>query len=152
MSYLTFNFITTIAESAYFLEEVRKELKANFLRSHQILQKRETALLSELDQLVANYRVEKIEEQMQDLDRMKEALKSTVQCEENQEIVVKSVAPINARIKELAVSLQEIRDKMCGVELDWDRELEEKLSKIGEINVITAQALEGITVNCSVFT
>ena len=124
------------------VERVREEMRANFLRSHQILQQREAALMSELDQLKANYRVEKIKEQMQDLNRMEESLNSTVQCEENKEIVEASVALMKRRHRELEVGLESLLAKMWGVELNWREELECRLSEIGEIKLIAAPTLK----------
>ena len=49
------------SESEPFLsqvERVRTEIRDKFSKSHQILNQRETALLSELDQLVASYKGE----------------------------------------------------------------------------------------------
>ena len=73
---------------------------------------------------------------------MKEKLKSSVQRKENQEIIMKSLEPMDNRIRELKIRLETAFNKMCGVELKWDTELEEILSKLGEINVISAQTLD----------
>ena len=129
--------------------KVRKEMETNFLRYHQILQQREAALMSELDQLVSSYKGDAIKEQIRDLNQMKETLKSSVQRNENQEIAMKSLELMENRIRELKIRLETVFDEMCGVELKWDAELEERLSELGEIDVITAQALEGK--NCCIF-
>ena len=38
------------------VERVREEMRSKFRRSHQILQQREAALMSELDQLESSYK------------------------------------------------------------------------------------------------
>ena len=114
-------------------ESVREEIKAKFFKSRQILEVKENDLLSELDQLVASYKGVRIKEQIQELNRMKETLESNVEHNENQETVVKSVAVMDTRIRELKMSLETTVTRMRSVELRWDGELEMKLSQIGWI-------------------
>ena len=81
-----------VSESEPFLsqvERVRTDIRDKFSKSHQILNEREAALLSELDQLVASYKGEGVREQIQELNIIKESMKSKVQRNENQETVVK---------------------------------------------------------------
>ena len=123
------------SESEPFLSQVdrvRKEIRDKFSKSHQILNEKETALLSELDQLVTSYKGEGVREQIQELNLIKESMKSKVQRNENQEIVVKSAAMMDDRIRELEMNLE----TMKRVELEWDETLEERLSEIGRIKVI----------------
>ena len=130
---------SNVSESETFLsqaEGVREEIRARFSRSHELLRVREAALLSELDELVASYRGEGVREQIQELNRIMESMKTTVQRNENQETVATSVAVMNARIRELEVSLETAKDRMRRVELEWDGELEERLSGLGGIRVI----------------
>ena len=115
---------------------MREEIRARFSRSHELLREREAALLSELDELVASYRGEGVREQIQELNRIMESMKTTVQRNENQETVATSVAVMNARIRELEVGLETAKDRMRRVELEWDGELEERLSGLGGIRVI----------------
>ena len=56
-----------------------------------MLNEREAALLSELDQLVACYKGDGVREQIQELNLIKESMKSKVQRNEDQEIVVRRV-------------------------------------------------------------
>ena len=63
-------------------------------------------------------------------------MKSTVQRNENQETIATGVAVMDARIRELEVSLETATDRMRRVELEWDGELEERLSGLGGIRVI----------------
>ena len=92
-------------------------------------------MFSELDQLVATYRGEEVTAQIQDLDRMKESLKSTVQRNENQETVMGSIALMNARIRKLEIRLKATQAGMRSVELEWDRKLERMLGRIGRIKM-----------------
>ena len=127
------------SESEPFLsqvEKVRTEIRDKFSKSHQILNEREAALLSELDQLVASYKGEGVREQIQELNLIKESMKSRVQRNENQETVVKSVAVMDDRIRELELILESTETRMRRVELEWNGTLEGRLSEIGRIRII----------------
>ena len=127
------------SESEPFLsqaERVRTEIRDKFSKSHQILNERETALLSELDQLVASYKGEGVREQIQELNLIKESMKLKVQRNENQETVMKGVAVMDDRIRELELILKSTETIMRRVELEWDGTLEERLSEIGRIRII----------------
>ena len=63
-------------------------------------------------------------------------MKSKVQQNENLETVVKSVAVMNDRIRELELILESTETRMRRVELEWDGTLEERLSEIGRIRII----------------
>ena len=63
-------------------------------------------------------------------------MKSKVQRNENQETVVKSVAVMDERIRELELILESTETRMRRVELEWDGTLEERLSEIGRIRII----------------
>ena len=63
-------------------------------------------------------------------------MKSKVQRNENQETVVKSVAVMDDRIRELELILESTETRMKRVELEWDGTLEERLSEIGRIRII----------------
>ena len=117
------------------IERTRAELKEKVARAHQALQKRETALLSELQQLEDSYRGDKVAEQIQELSLTKEQTISTLQREDNQELIEPSVAQLDARMGELEATLGTTRDRMRRVELGWDGNLEEILSKTGSIRV-----------------
>ena len=50
------------------VERVRVELRERVARAHQVLQERETALLSELQQLEDTYRGERVDKQIDQLE------------------------------------------------------------------------------------
>ena len=103
------------------LESVRVELKEKVSRAHQVLQGRETALLSELQQLEENYKGEKVNEQIDPLRIIKEQNITALKDNENKEIHKRNRAVLDST-----------RD-MRRVELEWD--LEGILGKIGSIRV-----------------
>ena len=127
------------SESEPFLsqvERVRKEIRDKFSKSHQTLNEREAALLSQLDQLVASYKGEEVREQIQQLSNSKESVMSALKGNENYEALELSIAPLNTRIRELELSLESTETRMSRVELEWDGTLEERLSEIGKIRII----------------
>ena len=105
------------------LESVRVELKEKVSRAHQVLQERETALLSELQQLEENYKGEKVNEQIDPLRIIKEQNITALKDNENKEIHKRNMALLDSA-----------RD-MRRVELEWDQNLEGILGKIGSIRV-----------------
>ena len=124
------------SESEEFLsqvERVRIEIRDKFSKSHQMLHEREAALLSELDQLVANYKVEEVRKQIQKISSSKESIISALKENEDYEALQLSIATLNSRIRELEVSLE---TRMRRVELDWDGGLEGRLREIGGIRII----------------
>ena len=118
------------------VEKVREEIRSKFLHSHQILHEREAMLLSEIDQLVASYRREGIEKEIQQLHTSKESIMSALKGNENYKAFELSIAPLNHRIRELELSLETAEGRMRRVELEWDPELEGRLSKVGGIRII----------------
>ena len=123
----------TSAEDSFLsqLERVRVELRKRVTRAHQVLQERETALLSELQQLEIRYIGEGVIEQIQELSLTKEHAKETLQKTENQKILQQIVTPLDGRMRELEVNLKTTRDRMRQVELEWDGNLQGILSRIG---------------------
>ena len=117
------------------LEIARVELRERVARAHQVLQERETALLSELQQLEDIYRAEGVAGQILELSLTKEQTISTLQRNDNQEILEQSVALLDVRMRELEASLETARDRMRRVELEWDTNLEGILSRTGLIRV-----------------
>ena len=114
---------------------VRVELRERVTRAHQVLQERETALLSELQQLEDTYRGEGVDKQIDQLRITKEQNIATLTDNENKDILQQSVALLDARMRELEASLETARDKMRRVKLEWDTKLEGILSKTGSIRV-----------------
>ena len=117
------------------VERVRVELRERVARAHQVLQERETALLSELQQLEDTYRGEGVDKQIDQLRIQKEQTIATLTDNKNKEILEQSVAQLDARMRELAANLETARDRMRRVELEWDVNLEGMLSRTGSIRV-----------------
>ena len=117
------------------VERVRVELRERVARAHQVLQERETALLSELQQLEDTYRGEGVDKQIDQLRITKEQTIATLTDNENKEFLEQSVAQLDARMRELGANLETARDRMRRVELEWDGNLEGILSRTGSIRV-----------------
>ena len=117
------------------VERVRVELRERVARAHQVLQERETALLSELQQLEDTYRGEGVDKQIDQLRTHKEQTIAALTDNENKEFLQQSVAQLDARMRELADNLETARDRMRRVELEWDGNLEGMLSRTGSIRV-----------------
>ena len=117
------------------VERVRSEIQSKFLRAHNILQEREADLLAELQRLVEEYTGKRITQQIKQLSVSKDALRETLTENESKEILDQSLAPIDARNKKLEASLQRAKDTYKRVSLEWDVELDEKLSVAGDIRL-----------------
>ena len=142
LSHISITASLSESESEPFLsqaERVRGEIRARFLSSHQVLHEREAALLSELDQLVASYEWEEVRNQIQQLSISKESIMSVLKENESHEALELSIAPLNSRIRELEASLEAAEARMESLELEWDEELERKLSETGGIRIIGKQ-------------
>ena len=124
------------------VERVRKEIQAKFERAHKLLQDREASLLAELQRLTNEYVGEGITQQINELSISMEALRNTLKGNDNKLILDQSVAPIDARIEELKTKLQTVRDTYRSVSLEWNVELDKKLSVAGEIRLNSVR--EGI--------
>ena len=117
------------------IERVRVELRERVARAHQVLQERETELLSELQQLEDTYRGEGVDRQIDQLRKIKVHNVSTLTDNGNQELLQQVIAPLDAHMRKLEASLETARDAMRLVELEWDRNLEGILSRTGSIRV-----------------
>ena len=117
------------------VERARVELRERVARAHQVLQERETALLSELQQLEDTYRGEGVDKQIDQLKITKEQTIATITDNKNKEFLEQSVAQLDARMRELEANLETVRDRMRRVELEWDGNLEGMLSRTGSIRV-----------------
>ena len=127
-----------VAEESPFLsqvERVRVELRERVARAHQVLQERETALLSELQHLEDTYRGEGVDMQIDQLRIHKEQTIATLTDKKNREFLEQSVALLDSRMRELEANLETARDRMRRVELEWDVNLEGMLSRTGSIRV-----------------
>ena len=114
------------------VERVRSEIETKFLRAHQVLQDREADLSAELQRLVDEYTGDGITQQITELSESKDALRKTIKGNENKLILDQSLAPIDARIKELETNLQRAKDTYKRVSLEWDVE---KLNAAGDIRL-----------------
>ena len=107
-----------------------------------MLQERETALLSELQQLEDTYKGEGVDRQVDQLRITKEQNIATLTDNENQAFLQQIIAQLDARMRELEASLETARDRMRRVELEWDTNLpikvagkhRKKTSSTGEFN------------------
>ena len=117
------------------VERVRVELRERVARAHQLLQERETALLSELQQLEDTYRGERVGKQIDQLRITGEQTIATLTDNKNKEFLEQSVALLDARMIELEANLETARYRMRRVELEWDGKLEGILSRTGSIRV-----------------
>ena len=124
------------------VERVRSEIHTKFIRAHELLQAREADLLAELQRLVDEYTGEGITQQIRELSESMDALRKTIKGNENREILDQSLANINTRIAELEIKLRTAKYSYKSVSLEWDVELEKKLSVAGEIRLNTVK--EGI--------
>ena len=117
------------------VERVREEIRRKFFRAHQVLGERETELLSELDQLEERYRGDAITEQIDELNKLKEIQLATAKINKNKDIVMQHVSELNDNVKKLREDWEKERASMKRVELEWDAELEARLSELGVIRV-----------------
>ena len=117
------------------VERVRREIGSKFEKSHQVLVERETTLLSELDELVVRYRGEGINQQNEELNRLKELQLSSVKENENKETVKKSVSVLEAGVRERRAKFERDLASMRRVVLKWDECVFDKLREIGAIEV-----------------
>ena len=117
------------------LEKARAELREKVARAHQVLQERETALLSELQLIEDTYRGEGVDRQLDQLRISKEQTIATLTDNKNKEFLEQHVALLDTQMRELAADLETARDRMRRVELEWDTNLEGLLSKTGSIRV-----------------
>ena len=117
------------------LARARVELREKVARAHQVLQERETALLSELQQLEDTYRGEGVDRQVDQLRISKEQLTATLKDNTSKEFLEQNVALLDTQMRELAANLETARDRMRRVVLEWDGNLDRILSSTGSIRV-----------------
>ena len=124
------------------VERLRSEMHTEFIRAHELLQAREAGLLAELQTLVDEYIGEGITLQIKELSNSKEGLRDALKGNENKEFLENQLANIDARISQLHTKLQTVKYTYRSVSLEWDVELEKKLSVAGEIRLNSVK--EGI--------
>ena len=113
------------------IESVRTELRKRVASAHQVLQGREAALLSELQQLEVSYRAEGIEQQLKELRTTKEHNIATLTSNADKNTLIESIALLDTLLRELEANLKTARDRMGQVELEWDENLEGVLNRTG---------------------
>ena len=124
-------------EESFFshVERLRSEIRTKFLRAHKILQEREADLLAELQRLVDEYTGDGITQQIKQLSDTIGDLFISLKGNENIEILHQSVVPIHARIHDLEEKHKKIKSTFKRVTLEWDVELDKKLSVAGDIRL-----------------
>ena len=88
------------------LEKARVELREKVARAHQVLQERETALLSELQQLEDTYRGEGVDRQIDQLRISKEQVVATLTNNKNKAFLEQNVSLLDTQMRELAANLE----------------------------------------------
>ena len=112
---------------------VRSEIRDKFLKAHKVLQDRETDLLDKLQEFEEEFIGDVITQKIEHLSITKDGLVTALKGNENKDLLEKSTAPIDANIVELERKLQNAKDTYKCVTLEWDVELEDKLSLTGDI-------------------
>ena len=112
---------------------VRSEIRDKFLKAHKVLQDREADLLSKLQELEEEFIGDVITQSIKHLSMTKDGLIDVLTENANKEVIKKATAPIDASIVELERKLQNAKDTYKSVTLEWDVELEDKLSLTGDI-------------------
>ena len=128
-------------EENFFSHVVRvcKNIQTKFLRAHKILQDREADLLAELQRLVDEYTGDGITQQIKELSESKDALRKTIKGNENKEFLDQELASIDTRIALLDNKHQRAKYTYKRVSLEWDVELDKKLSVAGDIRLNVAK-------------
>ncbi|KAI6654353.1 hypothetical protein LOD99_750 [Oopsacas minuta] len=98
-------------------KSVSSEIRNKFKRTHEVLQEREAALLDKLQKLEDEW-----------TERYSEG-------NENKEFLDQNLAMFDARIKELENRVLTAKHSYKNVVLEWDVELEKKLSVTGDIHL-----------------
>ena len=115
------------------VRRVRREIRDKFSRAHKVLLDKETDLLAKLQALEDEFIGDVITKRIEQLNLSKDGLITTLTGNANKEVLEKITAPINASILELEQMLQNAKDTYKSVALEWDVELEDKLSLTGDI-------------------
>ena len=112
---------------------VRSEIRDKFLKAHKVLQDREADLLSKLQELEEEFIGDVITQSIKHLSMTKDGLVTALRGNMNKDLLEKSTALIDASIVELERKFQKAKDTYKSVTLEWDVELEDKLSLTGDI-------------------
>ena len=116
------------------IERVRVELRER-ARARQVLQERETALLSELQRLEDTYMGEGVAEQIPEFRRLSKQAVLSLQRIAMQEVHKQIITQLDARMRELEASLETAGDRMKQVEVEFTLEIKIVLDMIQLIQV-----------------
>ena len=115
------------------VRRVRSEIRDKFHKAHNVLQDRENDLLAKLQELEDDLIGDVMTQKINHLLITKDELITVLKGNENKDILEKSIAPIDANILEIELKLHNVKDTYKSVTLEWDVELENKLSLTGDI-------------------
>ena len=112
---------------------VRSEIRDKFLKAHKVLQDRETDLLAKLQELEDEFIGDVITQKINRLSITKDELITVLKGNEDKDLLDRNLANIDTRIYELKHKFQTAEATYKSVTLEWDVELEDKLSLTGDI-------------------
>ena len=112
---------------------VRSEIRDKFLKAHKVLQDRETDLLAKLQELEDEFIGDVITQKINRLSITKDELITLLKGNEDKDLLDRNLANIDTRIYELKHKFQTAEATYKSVTLEWDVELEDKLSLTGDI-------------------
>ena len=110
---------------------VRSEIRDKFLKAHKVLQDRETDLLTKLQELEDEFIGDVMTQEINHLSITRDELITVLKGNENKDLLDQNLANINSRIDELKHKFQTAKDTYKSLTLEWDVELEDKLSLTG---------------------
>ena len=117
------------------IERAREDIISRFTKVHQLLNERQSVLVSQLDSLSEAYKGGNVNQQIEELKELKEAQINKHRINENKDIVMKHVSEYEERIKELSHNLERLHSNMKSVVLEWDEEVSDKIVHIGELRI-----------------
>ena len=112
---------------------VRSEIRDKFLKAHKVLQDRETDLLAKLQEWEDEFIGDVMTQKINHLSITKSGLITLLKGNENKDLLNQNLANIHSRIEELKDKFQTAKYTYKSVTLEWDVELEDKLSLTGDI-------------------
>ena len=120
---------------------VRSEIRDKFLKAHKVLEDREADLLAKLKELEDEFIGDVIIKQIEELNLSKSALINTLKINNNKDVLDQNLTTTDTRIDELKKRFQTAKDTYRSVALEWDVELEDKLSLTGDVllNCVTQE-------------
>ena len=112
---------------------VRSEIRDKFLKAHKVLQDREAYLLDKLQEFEEEFIGDVITKQIEELNLSKDAMMNALTGNRNKYFLDQNLANIDTQTDELKQKFQTAKDTYKSVTLEWDVELEDKLSLTGDI-------------------